>query len=492
MGGFAIETDDPGKAAYIPGSPRLTLTANGIALIAEAGHLPDISKETIEDKSTQNSLAKTLAISQGLWFLLQIIGRLSDRLPMSLLEIHTAAHALCALLVYALWWDKPYDVADAIILNGDWLRPMTAALWMFSYNNGEKESVGYGRTRRSRARPPEIEGMIRYEITSSPTAGAFALASERGPDINQMDGDSLLQQNNSEESVLSQTENDSHGVATNDYSQKFQIITWNSRLLRDNWPPDPGAILNGQVLLPSGFGPNPNSETFKTFRVQPVRVIQHYETRRYRKCRIPIDDVALERWRLAAIAFSAYPHIWSRFERKKATSSLTDQLDGIIWEYPFSQCQLSFVNPRIPDWPWKDLLDWEREWVSWVLLTTCASVYGAIHATAWMHYFADSTQRDLWRYSAIIISSTGPLFILSKSVDPLLGCNVTGILAPLFDIFCMILLLFQFYVMYFGFVVYAAARAYLPIEAFISLRHLPVEVYQNTRWTQVILAIPHL
>jgi hypothetical protein len=168
MGGFAIVTQDPGKAENIPGSPRLTITANGIVLISEAGRLSDISKDAIKDKSTQNGLVKTLAISQGIWFLLHIVERLSSRLPMSLLEIHTAAHALCALLVYALWWHKPYDVSDAIVLNGDWLRPMAATLWMFSYNDKRKESIRFvprsNLDHRVRLQPPEIKGMIRYEI----------------------------------------------------------------------------------------------------------------------------------------------------------------------------------------------------------------------------------------------------------------------------------------------------------------------------------------
>jgi hypothetical protein len=169
--------------------------------------------------------------------------------------------------------------------------------------------------------------------------------------------------------------------------------------------------------------------TFKTFKAGRARYTNIYETRRYRNWNIPIDDVSLERWTLALIAFRTYPLIWMRYHREKATSNLTDQHSWNIWEYPSSECQLTLVNPRIPDWPWKDLLDWKHEWTDMTLLATCASIYGAIHITAGMHCFPDGTQRNLWRYSAIIIASTGSLFVLTRynaiALDFLSNRNLT-------------------------------------------------------------------
>ena len=31
-------------------------------------------------------------------------------IPISLLELNTFGHAVCALLIYFLWWNKPFDV----------------------------------------------------------------------------------------------------------------------------------------------------------------------------------------------------------------------------------------------------------------------------------------------------------------------------------------------------------------------------------------------
>ncbi|KAL8718565.1 MAG: hypothetical protein Q9225_004312 [Loekoesia sp. 1 TL-2023] len=96
-GGFAFEIDDlsrHGKSAFLPaGCPkRLTLTARGMAFLASCGHLPDVPKADIIDKSKANNLAKALVIIQASWLLIQVIGRLVAKLPVILLETNTIAH----------------------------------------------------------------------------------------------------------------------------------------------------------------------------------------------------------------------------------------------------------------------------------------------------------------------------------------------------------------------------------------------------------------
>jgi hypothetical protein len=63
MGGFVIDTNDPGEDQYITESPRLHLTANGVAVLAELGHLPPISKDFILDKSKADHFAKALKLA---------------------------------------------------------------------------------------------------------------------------------------------------------------------------------------------------------------------------------------------------------------------------------------------------------------------------------------------------------------------------------------------------------------------------------------------
>lgn len=71
---------------------RLALTARGMALLARCGHLPSIARAEITDKSKANDLAKALVIIQACWMLVQVIGRLIAKLPVTLLEVNTIAH----------------------------------------------------------------------------------------------------------------------------------------------------------------------------------------------------------------------------------------------------------------------------------------------------------------------------------------------------------------------------------------------------------------
>ena len=91
-GGFAF--DVAGSEDFLPPEcpKRLTITARGMALLARCGHLPDISRADILDKSKANDLAKALVMIQAFWMLVQVLGRLITRLPVTLLEVNTIAH----------------------------------------------------------------------------------------------------------------------------------------------------------------------------------------------------------------------------------------------------------------------------------------------------------------------------------------------------------------------------------------------------------------
>ncbi|KAK0616985.1 hypothetical protein B0T14DRAFT_498097 [Immersiella caudata] len=135
MGGFAIDTkqgQDELPAEYIPGSPRLALNRKAVTVLARSGMLPDISKESITDKSKADALAKALVITQASWLILQCIMRFANGLHVTALELNTLAHAVCALLIYALWWHKPLDITEPALLAGGWAPGLAATLWACS------------------------------------------------------------------------------------------------------------------------------------------------------------------------------------------------------------------------------------------------------------------------------------------------------------------------------------------------------------------------
>ncbi|KAJ7066273.1 hypothetical protein C8F01DRAFT_981163 [Mycena amicta] len=72
--------------------------------------------ENITDKSNKNLLAKAFAFLQGAWFILQCALRLQERLPLTQLEVMTAAYGAVNIFIWSLWWFKPIGVDQPIRL----------------------------------------------------------------------------------------------------------------------------------------------------------------------------------------------------------------------------------------------------------------------------------------------------------------------------------------------------------------------------------------
>ncbi|EAA29851.1 hypothetical protein GE21DRAFT_3836 [Neurospora crassa] len=129
MGGFRVSIKDirPSESAYFRSSYNgalpedLALSPDGIRLLAQLGHLnlllPHASD--VEDKNKSNGFQKLLVMVQLSWMLLQCIFRGNQKLPISLLEIHTFGHAYFALLLYIAWFSKPADISHPINIPTD-------------------------------------------------------------------------------------------------------------------------------------------------------------------------------------------------------------------------------------------------------------------------------------------------------------------------------------------------------------------------------------
>ncbi|KAL8826714.1 MAG: hypothetical protein Q9170_007301 [Blastenia crenularia] len=134
MGGFAISTGS-NKEQFLPKDlTRAALTPDGLRFLLEhhPEALPDVTTEQIKDKSKADSLKKTLVCAQALWFCAQCITRLAQSLPVSLLELNTFGHALCTLVIYIFWWEKPLDVEEPVLIQDERLNPIFAYMWMSS------------------------------------------------------------------------------------------------------------------------------------------------------------------------------------------------------------------------------------------------------------------------------------------------------------------------------------------------------------------------
>jgi hypothetical protein len=140
MGGFAFyesygdDTLDAEESLLeISTNPRHTLDVpNARTFIYIMKYFPHIITDTTEDsildRAGSNSLSKAILIAQVAWFCTNCGSRLFQGLPLSLLEVSTAAHAFCTLLTYFVWWSKPMNVAAPTILREKEAREVYALL----------------------------------------------------------------------------------------------------------------------------------------------------------------------------------------------------------------------------------------------------------------------------------------------------------------------------------------------------------------------------
>jgi len=79
--------------------------------------LSGVTEAMINDHSKADGFAKGIALLQTLWFIVQCVARFSDRhLVLTELELVTAALAVLSLVMYALWWNKPFNAEIPIVL----------------------------------------------------------------------------------------------------------------------------------------------------------------------------------------------------------------------------------------------------------------------------------------------------------------------------------------------------------------------------------------
>ena len=408
MGGIAIdlESADTSYSQFFDGTKRLTLTGKGVSLLAQCGHLPDISLEYIKDKNKADSLAKLLACFQAGWTIIQVIVRQSLDMPSTLLEVHTVAHVVCALLVYAVWWHKPRQVSCPTILRGESVIPLAAYMYSASQMSGPQPTGAFKKLLHPK---PELKRMV------------------------YLDGQ-------------------------DDVSSQPRLT---------NAGEDPHGILDAPTL--DRFVPLPASSTDE------------------RDVAVPEDYNASMRYRLAAKAVAMYPALRSRFQKPEgATKALLDPFPDKEYLVPYAT---EFAQPTSGNWPNAGLLRRTQSLIMGMTLWGTSMAYGAIHVSAWNYFFPTYAEHLLWRLSSVWVTFCAAFWLVVHLLayffpfvdrvwvaynERRLGWAGTGVIT-LLCILCG--------------VSFIASRAYLVVEAFVSVRIVPEGVYNTPSWAEVF---PHL
>jgi hypothetical protein len=139
MGGLVLTTKSSSTAQMPSTVPRIQVwSTTDLAEVVEKSPkivddlVPNLSKAEIKDKSKANGLGKLLVCCQASWFIIQSLARVCRGVPISLLELNTVAHSLCALLIYLLWWDKPLDIGEPTLIPGELANELCALVSLSS------------------------------------------------------------------------------------------------------------------------------------------------------------------------------------------------------------------------------------------------------------------------------------------------------------------------------------------------------------------------
>ncbi|KAL8940801.1 MAG: hypothetical protein Q9216_002627 [Gyalolechia sp. 2 TL-2023] len=355
MGGFVFDLEEhlPQRtAAFTTKVPRLTLTPRGVALLAACGYLPRISVEEILDKNKSDNLSKILSVLQALWMLAQIISRLYGKLPVTLLEVNTLAHIVCAMIIYALWWNKPKLIDEPTELRGEWVPPIAAYMFMSSQISGWRK-----------VRP----GILKKDwIDPEFSILAFDPLSSRKAQL----------------STVSPCAFD----ADPDFMTDPTTASFDAQ--NDSSVADIGSLVKRPPVA------------FDTSGVPLETMLSAVESRLESS-----GDLQTTRWALAGKAMSSYPAIANRIICRETV------LHGEVLRW-FEPGVEKLVDDTVGNWATGNLLRAMSGFVMGMVIWSASMAYGGIHASAWHGHFPSRTEAVLWRASSICIAGSGLAWIL--------------------------------------------------------------------------------
>lgn len=432
MGGFALEIPRglPPELEYRPPEARRqevwTLEPKAVlALLDDPNNrqdLPKLTREQIDDRSKASGLVKTLTCIHAIWFCLQCITRLAQGLPISLLELNTFGHSVCALLIFLLWWDKPFDVAQPFLIV-----PNRKLLAMAALRRMATASADASRS---------IQGLqigTHFESSAAPAWPAV--------EIEMLD----IKRDNYESGVEVEKAQDVPAEAidlppgSHIPGTCFQIVDFNATTM---------VSVRVDTQIRTIF-----SRTLATkLRGESVR-----QDRQGSVASVRLEAHDLLRYRLA------WELIREQGDRSFNLRSLLKLLSRSRTNVPVTSAT---NNKRL---------------VESGVLGLAGAIYGGLHAVAWNAHFTTSAQQLLWRISACVvigsIEVSLAIFWALNQLDDVFRLSGTVHEATWIMIFLSITLLMLAYVL---------ARMYLVVECFFNLGSLPSEVFILPTWSTYI------
>ncbi|MCJ1382958.1 hypothetical protein MMC17_006071 [Xylographa soralifera] len=497
MGGFAIDTSSEGPSFVNGRQGRLTFTVEGLRFIAlnNQNLLPDIPEREIQDRSKANGLAKFLVCTQALWFCIQCISRTAQGLPISLLEINTAAHAICTLLIYLLWWSKPLDVEEPTLLKGPMSWTLAAWMWMTGLETEEEYWTPFETD--ITIEDPIVSGQRPSEVDLNFNHETFLTGPRRSQPDNQ---DSMTLQ-------PSFTPNESAETASTNESAETASTNENAETASTTQMLDYGVQLI-DILRYQRFY---NSNDIRNLR-SPVMVYSKWhepDRGRYPRTRslgwywsggrtMNFLRLGKMKWqpRIGSVMeFVKTPEVvhvnWTGVKLYESVAIQIQQQPGFISD------QVQGIVRRSLNWPLtRTDFTYIPKKQHMIALFLSGFLYGGFHALAWDYYFASEIQRRLWQVSAVTIMAAAPIGFFGASPTLKLSCWLEGTIMGYSSdmnvhpsIFLLITSGLVRIPLFLAQILYLAGRVYLVVESFMSVMNLPEAIYELPVWSAYF---PHI
>ena len=467
MGGFAMDSSDASEPFLPEGKTRAALTTEGLLFVLkhEPDLLPDVSETQIVDKSKADGLKKLLVCIQAAWFCTSCISRLATSLPISLLELNAMGHAACALLIYAMWWEKPLDVSEPTLIKCHIVQPLLAYMWMSSSVSVEKlKSYDlHGRLRdefdafwmfqyprlndlvskdagKSHPKPDHGGGFHRDKVTMRIQFGTDA------PPMPASDG-------HGPDSAHSEMAS-RHYKSTAASSVRYRLVSWLQSNPLSRWV----------LSFPAGLGVRSTA-------------IDH------------VSSMDVERWALAYEAIEKYLLEQDVRSRHCNRSELYDEDSRV-------EARIGNMLPLIGSRPYE----------VWSGFAIAGALYGGLHLLAWDAPFPSHLEQVFWRIAASSITFT-PLILLpialvsdkqalgqggADLMKMIRGQEIKrkdGALRFWFEVSLVIICIPVFAAAPLLWFSYVIGRVYLVVECFKNVAHLPPAVFENVSWATYL---PHI
>ncbi|MCJ1312302.1 hypothetical protein MMC25_005976 [Agyrium rufum] len=501
MGGFIFDTASISLREIIPYNPKrryLTLTARGIALLHACGHLPRVSLGDIKDKSKSDAITKIIALGQATWMVIQILGRVAQHLPVTQLEINTMSHVVCAFGIYLLWWHKPQGITEPTKVEGEWVQPLVAYMYMSSEVSGWKTTktsilrkapkapefreLQYNELMAVPPRDPQSPGILQGGASGEKEWAIAEMATKMGdastPQIQ------IEAANDTSSSYRKRQSSPSSGYSSSARERHLQNIGTGNEIQTD-YKIQPlkltGSLSRrGTEEKVSGLGDNPHNTNTDPVQIESVST----------------DTTQAARWAAATRAISRYPALREKLEPDSDTGLTPVQ--NILSRSDTDTSGVSIFLPKtekylvhaVANWPANaGLMNSINGLVKGTLCWMSSIVFGGINLAAWSGDFPTPAERWIWRISALWIACSGILWVLIN-----LGARMSDQFNAYWERVTHSQVSKAEYAVI-GFIAsvcgiaYLGSRLYLVVEAFVGLRMVQAGTYDTPQWSNFL---PHV